>query len=466
MMARIQATALTLLSLVAASSGLAKPSAVQMAYTELEIGAMITWNLQTICVEDQHDPRASTQRCQKLGWVPTVETAMNWTPNQLDTDKWVEVAMSFGAKHIVLVADHMTGFALWNTSVHDFSLPAGKFGRDVVAELSASCKKYGIKFGLFYSTHYNWYLGVNNYKVGWPPLSGKNVTQEQFDQIASLQVQELLTQYGEIDQIWFDGGPDVTLTPTIPKIVEKYAPNAICHSCIPFERNVGTRWMGNEEGVMPIPSWGASTGNTTGDPHSPTYLPPETDTVLREHYWFWWNNTEQYTKSPSRMLSNYITSVGRSSNLILNMAPDSTGAIPESDVVAYKKLGDGIRCIFSKPAGHLIAPTGTQQGSNTTFQFSAISSLPESGSRNITLVMKEDVSNGQKIDSWSLTRSSQVMTSSVSIGRNRLINLVISDTKQPPFKNGDILVLTVSSFEPNPTITSIQAFNWEGCESC
>ena len=455
--------AIIILAVISAANGLAKPSAEQLVFTDMEIGAMFTWNLQTMCLPSSH-PGASTQKCQKLGNVPTVETALQWRPEQLNTDKWVEVAMSFGAKHIVMVADHMTGFALWNTSVHGFSLPAGSFGRDVIAELSASCKKYGIKLGFFYSTHYNWYLGVNEFKVGWPPLGGKNYTQQQFDKIASQQVEELLTQYGEVDQIWFDGGVRSDLTPSIAGVVEKYAPKATCHSCIPFERNVGSRWMGNEEGVMPIPSWAASTGSTTGDPTCSTYLPPSTDTVLREHYWFWWNNTEQYTKPHSELLSNYITSVGRSSNLILNVAPDSTGAIPESDVIAYKKLGDAIKCIFETPAGDKFTPTAAQQGSNTTFTFSAsaISKLPASGSKNVTFVIMENVTDGQKINDWTLRQGSEVLTTSISLGRKRFVNIV----KSSPFMNGDILTLSVTSFDSNPTISSVQAFDWQDRQNC
>jgi alpha-L-fucosidase len=79
-------------------------------------------------------------------YVPTLEAVADWNPHALDTDKWVEAAVSFGAKYVVLVADHMTGFTLWDTAVHNFSIAHTKYkggGQDVVKDFVASCKKYG-----------------------------------------------------------------------------------------------------------------------------------------------------------------------------------------------------------------------------------------------------------------------------------------------------------------------------------
>ena len=87
----------------------------------------------------------------------------------------------------------------------------------------------------------------------------------------------------------------------IGPIVHASAPKAVCHSCLAnFTAAGGIRWMGNEEGLMPLPSWGAAGNalgagaNGGGDPRGEHFMPPSTDTVLREHYWFWQNNTEQH----------------------------------------------------------------------------------------------------------------------------------------------------------------------------
>ena len=124
-------------------------------------------------------PNATTQHCQARGYVPTREAVADWDPYNLDTDKWVQTAVSFGAKYIVLVADHMTGFTLWDTKAHNYSIAHTRYkggGQDVVRDFVASCVKYGVRPGFFYSMHFNWFLGVDGFKVGHTPLGQVNET--------------------------------------------------------------------------------------------------------------------------------------------------------------------------------------------------------------------------------------------------------------------------------------------------
>ena len=111
--------------------------------------------------------------------MPTREAVADWDPYNLDTDKWVQTAVSFGAKYIVLVADHMTGFTLWDTKAHNYSIAHTRYkggGQDVVRDFVASCVKYGVRPGFFYSMHFNWFLGVDGFKVGHTPLGQVNET--------------------------------------------------------------------------------------------------------------------------------------------------------------------------------------------------------------------------------------------------------------------------------------------------
>lgn len=113
----------------------------------------------------------------------------------LDTDAWLAAAASFGARYAVLVADHMTGFTLWPTKAHNLSIAATRFrgGQgDVVAEFRSSCARRGVAPGLFYSTHFNWFLGVNEYAVGWPRMyGGEALTQAAYEDIVLAQLAEL-----------------------------------------------------------------------------------------------------------------------------------------------------------------------------------------------------------------------------------------------------------------------------------
>ena len=125
---------------------------------------------------------------------------------------------------------------------------------------------------------------------------------------------------------------------------------------------------------MPLPSWGASSGGQHstgvggGDPLGVTFQPPSCDAVLREHYWFWQPNTEGRIKSTRELVSNYLTSVGRAANLILNIAPDDTGAVPAQDVARYQEMGAAIKCLFSSKVGSGAAQAvGTDGTATWTF---------------------------------------------------------------------------------------------------
>ena len=199
------AAALLLLGMTAAATAkpiplarkpVAVPSAQQLSWQDLEVSAMLGWNLQTICLPCT-DPAATSKRCQASSrtegplCVPTREYIRAWNPSQLDTDEWAKIAASFGAKYIIAVADHMTGFTYWDTKYHDYSMAHTGYkggGADVMKELIASCKKFGLKLGFFYSVHFNWFLGVDGYGVGHPPLGPKHYTQEAYLEVAKGQL--------------------------------------------------------------------------------------------------------------------------------------------------------------------------------------------------------------------------------------------------------------------------------------
>lgn len=111
---------------------------------------MLGFNLQTICAPKGRGTAVTTQRCQASSktegplFVPTVEEVSQWELANLDTDAWVAAAVAFGAKYIILVADHMTGFTLWNTKFHNYSVANTRYkggGGDIVKDLIASCQK-------------------------------------------------------------------------------------------------------------------------------------------------------------------------------------------------------------------------------------------------------------------------------------------------------------------------------------
>ncbi|MFH1740051.1 MAG: alpha-L-fucosidase [bacterium] len=278
-------------------------------------------------------------------------------PTTLDTDQWCEVAKSFGAKQILFVAKHTGGFCWWQTETSEYSIkntPYKEGKGDVLAELDASCKKHGLKLGVYvYPGDAQWGAGLGSGGRTEDPAK-----QEAYNKVLRQQWTEVLTRYSEISEIWFDGSCVIE----VGDIIKKYAPKAMV-----FQGPYATlRWPGNEKGIAPYPTWqtvkkenaisGVSTGEHS-DPDGDTWLPMEMDTTLLDHKWFWAPNTDHMMKSLHQLMEIYYASVGRGGVLLLNSTPDTTGLIPESHIQRYKEFGEAIRKIYANKKGE-VSETG------------------------------------------------------------------------------------------------------------
>ena len=211
------------------ASNLAKPTTAQLTWQDAEIGMFIHFAPNTW--QDQVGDDLSTPL-----------SAIN--PDKLDTDQWARVAKSMEAKYIVFVAKHIGGFCWWQTSTTDYSAKSLKWraGRgDIMADLAKSCRKYGLKLGV--------YLSPMDRKFG-TETGGRATTpqkQREYESMFRTQLTELLSKYGEIFEVWFDG----SLAFGVDDILKKYAPNAVVFQ----GPQASIRWVGNEEGYAPYPAW-------------------------------------------------------------------------------------------------------------------------------------------------------------------------------------------------------------------
>jgi len=332
------AACLTVAPGLASPARLARPTPDQLAWHQMEIEAFL-------CL----DP--CTWQGREYDDHSTPLSAIN--PAQLDTDQWCRVAKSFGAKQILFVAKHTGGFCWWQTDTSEYSVKNTPFrgGKgDVLAELSESCRRYGLKLGVYvYPGDDQWGAGIGS--GGRTADPGK---QEAYNRVYRQQLTEVLSRYGEISEVWFDGSCVID----VADILKRYAPHAMI-----FQGPQATlRWPGNEAGVVPYPTWqavkradaesGVSTAEQS-DPDGDVWLPMECDTPLLDHKWFWAPGTDQMLKSVDRLMDIYYQSVGRGSVLLLNMTPDTRGLIPESHVRIYREFGREIERRF----GHAIAET-------------------------------------------------------------------------------------------------------------
>lgn len=312
------------------SRTLAKPTPQQAIWQDCEIGMFIHFGPATWQNQEYDD--LSTQ-------------LQDINPSQLDTEQWAGVAEALGAKYIVFVAKHTGGFCWWQTETTDYSVrnTPWRDGRgDVLRDLAASCRKHGLRLGIYLSPADRKHRAALGGKCQTPEA------QEQYNKLYRAQLTEVLSRYGEIFEIWFDG----SLVVPVGDILAQHAPHAMV-----FQGPHATiRWVGNEEGVAPYPAWNAvrradaESGVATaaeGTPDGDTWLPNEVDTVsVNPHYWFWNSKPERKLRSLDELLDCYYGSVGHGAVLLLNQTPDTTGRIPSGDARRAAEFGAEIRRRF------------------------------------------------------------------------------------------------------------------------
>ncbi|MCF7975823.1 MAG: alpha-L-fucosidase [Phycisphaerae bacterium] len=314
----------------------AQPTAGQIAWHEMEIEMFIHFAPNTWQNREYDDHSTPLDQINPL---------------QLDTDQWCEVAQSFGARQIIFVAKHVGGFCMWQTDTTDYSIKNTPYKRgqgDIMEELSKSCKKYGLKLGVYvYPGDAQW-----GAEIGSGGRTKDPARQEAYNKILRTQLTEVLTKYGEISEVWFDGSCVIDVS----DILRQHAPRAMV-----FQGPQATlRWPGSESGMAPVPTWqtvkkqDALTGVSTGkhsDPDGDMWLPMEMDTTLLDHRWFWGPDRDGMLKSVDQLMDIYYGSVGRGCVLLLNASPDTTGRIPASHVARYREFGEAIPRITQNKKG-------------------------------------------------------------------------------------------------------------------
>jgi alpha-L-fucosidase len=266
-------------------------------------------------------------------------------PVSLDTDQWAEAAISLGAKYVVFVAKHVGGFCMWQTHTTDYSVrnTPWRGGRgDVLADLSASCYKHGLKLGVYLCPHDASQGAADS---GRCKTSEK---QQKYNAIYRQQLTEVLSRYGEMVEIWFDGSNVIPAD----DILRKYAPHAMI-----FQGPEATvRWVGNEDGFAPYPLWNAEStaevrsGVSTSldsNPDGDAWIPVECDVSIRRPNWFWSTTNVKNLMTLDQLLEVYYRSVGRGAQLLLNIPPNREGHIAEEDFARAKEFGTEIRRRFS-----------------------------------------------------------------------------------------------------------------------
>ena len=323
-----------------------------------------------------------------------------FNPTELDCESWLRLAKAGGATYAILTCKHHDGFALWPTKHSAYSVAGTpwKNGKgDVVREFVEACRKVGLKVGLYYSPA-QW---------GKYAISFKN--EQEYDEYFINQISELLTGYGKIDYLWFDGCGSEGHSYDRERIVNeinKLQPEILTF-CDP-EWSPGVRWIGNEDGYASLnnPLVVSKTDFSelaTNEQilSSAMFLPAECDCKIRST-WFYDNN-EETLKSTDELFGMYEMSVGHGSNFLINIGPDFRGLIPDADAKRFLELGERIKRSYGTSLEYT-APV--KDGNTYTITHCDVDKpdweVPTKDKLSNALVISEDLTNGQKITSFSI----------------------------------------------------------------
>jgi alpha-L-fucosidase len=331
-------------------------------------------------------------------------------PKNLNTDQWAHTAISLGAKYIVFVAKHQGGFCMWQTETTDYSIRntpwRGGHG-NILADVSASCRKQGLKLGVYVCPRDDHFGAKTSGVCETPEL------QARYDMLYRQQLTEVLSRYGELAEVWFDGS---TVTP-VSDLLMRFQPHAMI-----FQGQSATiRWVGNEDGFAPYPCWNgidraeARTGTSTSlnrDPDGDVWMPNEVDVSIRRPDWFWSTRNANKVLTLDQLLSIYYCSVGRGAQLLLNIPANREGLLSDSDCAAARALGLELQNRFAKPlaetAGH---------GLRITLRLGAPMRID-------TIILQEDTSQGERVRKFRIEGRSggewRVIGEGISVGQKRI----------------------------------------------
>jgi alpha-L-fucosidase len=306
------------------------PSDRQLAWHEMEYYMFVHFTVNTFTDKE-------------WGYGDELESVFN--PTAIDCRQWAKVAKDAGMKGIIITAKHHDGFCLWPSQFTEHSVKNSvwKDGKgDVLMELRKACDEFGLKMGVYLSP---W--DRNSAVYGTPAylVYYRN------------QLRELLTKYGDIFEVWFDGanggdgyygGARETRKidnktfydwPNTHSIVRELQPSAVMFS----DAGPDIRWVGNESGMGSLTNWcllkkdemypGGDFAKILGAGHEDGnyWVPAEVDVSIRRG-WFYHQKQDSLVRSPENLMELYYNSVGRNSNLLLNVPPDRRGLLHENDV--------------------------------------------------------------------------------------------------------------------------------------
>ncbi len=431
------------------------PSPRQLNWQDLEYYAFVHFSINSFTDKE---------------WGYGDESPKLFNPSELDTDQWARTISEAGMKGVVITAKHHDGFCLWPSKYTEHSVKNSPWKNgegDLLKELSESCKKYGLKMGVYLSP---WDRNHPDYGT------------EAYLTYYRNQLRELLTQYGPIFEVWFDGanggdgyygGANETRTidnktyynwPLTHQIVRELQPNAVMFS----DAGPDIRWVGNEKGYANQTTWSTIYKDSIypgmpgfnrfapGQEKGTHFIPTETDVSIRPG-WFYHPSEDDEVKSVEQLWDIYCNSVGLNSNLLLNLPVDRRGLVHENDIASLQGLKSKIERVFETNLATM-AQLKMESSSNvmdssilTDGQRESFVKITDKDSKIILefdatkssnlFVIQEAIQKGQRIRSFEIEAlidaSWQVIYQGTTIGNKRIVRFPTSNIKAIALKLTD-----------------------------
>jgi alpha-L-fucosidase len=382
------------------------PTERQLAWHEMEQYAFVHFTTNTFTDKE---------------WGFGDESPSVFNPTAMDVTQWTKTFKAAGLTGLVLTCKHHDGFCLWPSEFTEHSVKNSPYkdGKgNVVDEVEKASRADGLKFGVYLSP---W--DRNRADYGSPS----------YVEYYRNQLKELFTAHAPVFEMWFDGanggdgyygganekrkidGKTYYDWPTTLELIRGMEPNVIFFS----DAGPDIRWCGNERGFVNETNWNTITADTlyagkggiekllnTGEENGTSWIPAEVDVSIRPG-WFYHEKEDSLVKTPEQLFDIYLSSVGRGSNLILNIPPDRRGLVNEIDVASllgWKKLIDerfAINIALNKPA-----KASTVRGNSPVYEASM-------------------VTDGNKETYWATNDQEQTGTLEIDLGESKLVSYVL-----------------------------------------
>jgi alpha-L-fucosidase len=383
-------------------------------------------------------------------WGDGTEDPRIFNPTALDARQWARTARAAGFRAMILTAKHHDGFCLWPTRTTTHSVASSPFRDghgDVVREFVDACRAEGLKPGLYLSP--------------WDRHEPRYGDSPRYNDFYIAQLTELLTQYGAIHEVWFDGangeGPNGKRQqydwPRTWDTVRRLQPNAVMFS----DAGPDVRWIGNERGAAGTTNWSTvrpdivtvpgMSGDEVmrslqdGDRDGTVWRPGETDVSIRPG-WFHHPAEDARVRSADDLVELYFTSVGRNSKLLLNVPPSRNGLLHDADVAALQAMRTALDALFSDER-----IVDAKQRFSVTDSRTAVLEVTLRRDATVTLLdLREDIVRGQRVAAYHVEVHDGAVWREVSRGttigyrrltripatRCRRVRVMINDAVAPP----------------------------------